>query len=120
MVIEVCSGSSGGSSSGGGGFSGSSDSSGSNSRGSNSGSAVVVDVVGIDQGYCYHCYCVGYPFNYIHTSLHITNRIKVMLQTKHGVIPEFKWSILSRGAGTLTDPISYIVLIFTTFTMCMW
>ena len=35
-------------------------------------------------------------------------RIKVMLQTKHGVIPEFKWSILSRGAGILADPISYM------------
>lgn len=34
------------------------------------------------------------------TAVHPLNVIKIMLQTKNGKMPEFKWSILSRGAGS--------------------
>jgi hypothetical protein len=32
--------------------------------------------------------------------VHPLNVIKIMLQTKDGKMPEFKWSVLSRGAGS--------------------
>jgi hypothetical protein len=34
------------------------------------------------------------------TAVHPLNVIKTLLQTKGGVVPELKWSILSRGAGS--------------------
>lgn len=34
------------------------------------------------------------------TAVHPLNVIKTLLQTKDGVVPELKWSILSRGAGS--------------------
>lgn len=34
------------------------------------------------------------------TAVHPLNVVKTMLQTKGGVMPELKWSVLSRGAGS--------------------
>lgn len=34
------------------------------------------------------------------TAVHPLNVIKTILQTKGGVMPELKWSVLSRGAGS--------------------
>jgi alcohol dehydrogenase class IV len=34
------------------------------------------------------------------TAVHPLNVMKTMLQTKHGKMPELKWSVLSRGAGS--------------------